>query len=100
MAPIPVAAAARRFRLSLCLTAPPLAPQPAQQAARAPDAAARDWQHPRAGRIPGAAPGTVPPLPAAGPAFHWALELSIRPQKARGLLLCLFGLVAARRPCK
>lgn len=35
--------------------------------------------------IPGAAPGTVPPPPAVGPAFHWALELSVRPQKARGL---------------
>ncbi|XP_038533233.1 basic proline-rich protein-like [Canis lupus familiaris] len=50
-------------------------------------------------RIPRAAPGAVPPPPAAGPAVHRAPGLSIRPQKARGLSLRPSGLVAARRPC-
>ncbi|CAI9168266.1 unnamed protein product [Rangifer tarandus platyrhynchus] len=43
--------------LSLCLSRAPPAPQPAQQAARAPDAAAGDWQRPRSGPSP---PGQRP----------------------------------------
>lgn len=43
--------------LSLCLSRAPPAPQPAQQAASAPDAAAGDWQRPRSGQSP---PGQRP----------------------------------------
>ncbi|TKC49612.1 hypothetical protein EI555_016544, partial [Monodon monoceros] len=51
MQPVPVAAVVRLP----CLSPPSpraAAPQPAQQATRAPDAAARDWQRPRTGPNP------------------------------------------------
>ncbi|XP_026338246.2 collagen alpha-1(I) chain-like [Ursus arctos] len=91
-----------------CSSARSLSASPARRSAPSPPSrqSARWTPPPETGsarepaRIPWAAPGTVPPPPAAGPAFHRAPGLSVRPQKARGLLLRLSGLVAARRPCK
>ncbi|XP_027976211.1 serine/arginine repetitive matrix protein 1-like [Eumetopias jubatus] len=91
-----------------CSSAPSLSASPARRSAPSPPSrpSARWTPPPETGsarepaRIPRAAPGAVPPPPAAGPAFHRAPGLSVRPQKARGLSLRLSGLVAARRPCK